>query len=733
VSSDGGLTWHSGGFLPVHLPGIDFFQGHPSICADSAGHILASIILEFDDSSYFPHDVIAVYSGSFTDSTLVWGGPYYASAAYRDRRVYGSDPWDTPQILCDPTHGYAYLAYVHKHGGSPAGDNSYVVEFTRSTDVGRTWSSATRISDSLSIGVRGALGPNGELYYVWNNFGSRRIVGARSTDFGATFGSPFVVGEVNDNNYYGPPYYRIAENRQLIGVPPIGCNTDIYGPFPDFPSIAIDGSTGPWRGSLYVSWTDYADYTVIPGSGTAFDQEPNNDFASATPCQLGNDISGFVSPESSSPPYSDPDFFYFDGTAGTMVSIAVNATVSDPNHTCGSYGFWGGTDLQHLFVIAAPEYPQTGETSRSLIYTLPSTGRYYLGIGPAGPYYISYQIHLREAQPLPTSVARDQRDIVFSASRDGGLLWGPKTLVNDSRIGSDQCHPSVSTDNAGRVVVAWYDWSTDTLTSARPDTRCAYSIDGGMDFSASLRLSSASGGFGAPWQVGDHLWAGSVGSGQSLVLWSDSREADYSNTNIYVYGANISFPLVTALPVSNLRGVERSDGTEIAWFVSDPTELVSLRLLRSSGSEGSAAVFEQQSSFKTGNVTWIDRTAVPGESNTYRLELRLRNGETQVLGPLVVNVAGIREARLRVLSGNPSRGGFAFEALIPQPAASVLEILDTRGRRIRTIQSGQLARGSARLAWDGRNEVGAMTSSGIYFARLQTGGQVRTIKCAVVR
>lgn len=78
---------------------------------------------------------------------------------------------------------------------------------------------------------------------------------------------------------------------------------------------------------------------------------------------------------------------------------------------------------------------------------------------------------------------------------------------------------------------------------------------------------------------------------------------------------------------------------------------------------------------------------------------------------------------------------FAFEIL--SRAAVAFEILDIRGRRIRTVESSETAAGSYILGWDGRDHGQQQVADGVYFAQLRVRGpgvnETVTRKVTVVR
>ncbi len=62
-----------------------------------------------------------------------------------------------------------------------------------------------------------------------------------------------------------------------------------------------------------------------------------------------------------------------------------------------------------------------------------------------------------------------------------------------------------------------------------------------------------------------------------------------------------------------------------------------------------------------------------------------------------------------------------------------LEVFDARGRRVRALVRGMQAAGEHAAVWDGRDERGRASSSGIYFYRLRAGGKEATGCCVLLK
>ncbi|MCH7761855.1 exo-alpha-sialidase, partial [candidate division TA06 bacterium] len=139
----------------------------------------------------------------------------------------------------------------------PANSPSDTIEFIHSTDQGATWVNRQRISGGsggiFHHGVNLQTSPNGEVYATWavytaftsGDLDEDRIGFNSSTDGGVTWPTATVAID------------SIA-----------GIRTGSFGPYGirvnSFPSMAVDNSNGPFRGRIYIVWTN----TGVPGINT---------------------------------------------------------------------------------------------------------------------------------------------------------------------------------------------------------------------------------------------------------------------------------------------------------------------------------------------------------------------------------------------------------------------------------------------------------------------------------
>ena len=77
---------------------------------------------------------------------------------------------------------------------------------------------------------------------------------------------------------------------------------------------------------------------------------------------------------------------------------------------------------------------------------------------------------------------------------------------------------------------------------------------------------------------------------------------------------------------------------------------------------------------------------------------------------------------------NPASSAVTLRFSLTQAARVSLAIFDPAGRRVREVTSGVASEGEHAFTWDRRDEAGRAAGAGVYFARLEVGGQVVTQK-----
>ncbi|HVP37659.1 MAG TPA: S8 family serine peptidase [Candidatus Saccharimonadales bacterium] len=182
-----------------------------------------------------------------------------------------------------------------------------------------------------------------------------------------------------------------------------------------------------------------------------------------------------------------------------------------------------------------------------------------------------------------------------------------------------------------------------------------------------------------------------------------------------------------------LEGLETERGLEVSWAVAEGIHFEGFRVLRAAAASG----------------PWTDLTPapLPAEARSYVDTPRpgvwyyqvqgLRQGDTQVLGPLRTEVTGTSRLTLRLAAPlpNPTAGSTLLSFVVPGPRSVEVElaVYDVVGRRVAALYSGAALPGRHDVRWDGSAAGGRRASPGLYLVRLQALGRTLVRKLALVR
>lgn len=232
-STDGGQNWQQSVLSSVY--GV---WGDPSVIYDRLGRVYFGHLSNPSSDGYWIDRIVVQTT---TDGGGTWTGGseigYHPPVRQQDKEWLVSDMTDSP--FRDRVYT-AWTEFDRYNSYSPA-DSSRIL-FSYSTDHGQSWSGATRVSDQAGNAVDDggtdegavpAVGPNGEVYLTWS--GPLGIMFDKSTDGGVSFGSDiFVTAQPGGWSFDVPGIYRAN------GMPVTAC----------------DLSMSPYRGSIYVNWSD---------------------------------------------------------------------------------------------------------------------------------------------------------------------------------------------------------------------------------------------------------------------------------------------------------------------------------------------------------------------------------------------------------------------------------------------------------------------------------------------
>jgi hypothetical protein len=231
-SRDAGMTWT---YKTMNNP-VFGSGGDPCIVFDELGNVYYGQLSEKPVN--YGLDRIVVRKS--TDNGYNWDvgtGIGYNLPKQQDKE------WLAVDLTQSPYRGNIYVTWTEfDNYGSLDPNDSSRIRFSRSTDRGETFSDAITISDrcgdaiddgTTTEGAVPTVGPNGEIYVSWA--GPEGIMFDKSLDGGITWGKDVFVSD----NYGG---WRLF----IWGI--YRCN--------GFPVTMCDISNSPYRGNIYICWTD---------------------------------------------------------------------------------------------------------------------------------------------------------------------------------------------------------------------------------------------------------------------------------------------------------------------------------------------------------------------------------------------------------------------------------------------------------------------------------------------
>jgi hypothetical protein len=231
-SMDGGYTWSQGRLTnPLGV------YGDPSVTFDASGNLYYAHLSNPATGGYWLDRIVVQKS---TDGGMSWDAG--AGAGLNPPRQQDKE-WITSDRTGSPYRNSLSMTWTEfdDYGSNNPADSSRIL-FSRSADSGASWLPTVRVSDrggncldgdSTVEGAVPTVGPQGEIYVSWA--GPEGILFDKSLDGGSTFGRDiFVTSQPGGWDFSVDGIYR--------------CN--------GLPVTACDISNSPFRGNIYVLWSD---------------------------------------------------------------------------------------------------------------------------------------------------------------------------------------------------------------------------------------------------------------------------------------------------------------------------------------------------------------------------------------------------------------------------------------------------------------------------------------------
>jgi hypothetical protein len=280
-SDDGGKTFVDAGQLPVGTTTTINGALYPQVFGDpeikylgACTFVYASILMKkfaADPADTGTVETMSVHRS--TDCGHTWEGPFEVTAATQPSGgAAPTDAADKEFLTIDPDTGRAILSWTNFSATAAEISTAYSDDLR--TAAVPTWSTRTVVAATQADGQgsipRAAGRGSKNAYVAWGRYGNTgdNVAVARSTDNGATWSAPLDLAP------FAPAYMD-----EILG------NDRVH----NFPSLAVDNSRGPHKGTVYVV---YAPNDAGDGADIVVQKSTDEGVSFSPPLKLNARIGG---------------------------------------------------------------------------------------------------------------------------------------------------------------------------------------------------------------------------------------------------------------------------------------------------------------------------------------------------------------------------------------------------------------------------------------------------------
>jgi hypothetical protein len=195
------------------------------------------------------------------------------------------------------------------------------------------------------------------------------------------------------------------------------------------------------------------------------------------------------------------------------------------------------------------------------------------------------------------------------------------------------------------------------------------------------------------------------------------------------YCAGISSTVDVAF--ASFFGELKDDAVLLSWSASASAPFDGFNVYRSEDTENAFAKLNAALIPKERGGAYTDGTALAGATYVYRVGAVSKEGEWYSLN--VSLAIPPKPTTLYQNYPNPFNPSTNIAFYLASPANVSLVIYDVKGSVVRTLMGGAKPAGRHAAVWDGRNDGGRQTASGVYYYRLAAGKAAFTKKLVILR
>ncbi|RMD95860.1 MAG: T9SS C-terminal target domain-containing protein [Calditrichaeota bacterium] len=197
-----------------------------------------------------------------------------------------------------------------------------------------------------------------------------------------------------------------------------------------------------------------------------------------------------------------------------------------------------------------------------------------------------------------------------------------------------------------------------------------------------------------------------------------------------------TWTVITAVKLVSFSATARTgEGVKLRWITSSESGNAGFNVLRSLKRNGQFKPVNKQliAPNGIGDYTFVDKSVESGRRYFYLLETVSVNGRSKRYGPIMVQVAMPKKFTLYQNFPNPFNPSTNIRFELPKATNVTLIIFNSLGQEVRRLVDGPMQAGSHTIYWDGRNERGFQTPSGIYYYVIKAGSFTQSRKMLLLK
>jgi hypothetical protein len=236
--------------------------------------------------------------------------------------------------------------------------------------------------------------------------------------------------------------------------------------------------------------------------------------------------------------------------------------------------------------------------------------------------------------------------------------------------------------------------------------------------------------YGAYYQNG--IWHTVAGNGASLSF--SNIDFDASNGTVQFITGNGGDPTLPVELSSFTAVLNAHNKVVLTWVTQSETSVMGFYVYR--GTDPNLANAQQITALIDATNTSDQQVYVYTDSEinqigTYYYWLMVAdiNGSESFHGPIHVTYENTQPGipnipvftELKQVYPNPFNPNTNISYVLAQPSDVLITIFNMRGQEVRSFDSKNVAAGSQKLTWDGKDQNGTSLASGVYYIRMQAG------------